>query len=141
MVQRMTMAWVKWLGCAGLLLLLSGPVMAAEGVLEILAAGDVLLGGRMLEAPQAGELFGPLTRRRLEQADIFLWNCEIAGLSSVSKQNTFVFHADGLLFPQMAFANGRCLHRQQPCVRRAGRGRGQFDGGAGRRPYPPQRPA
>ena len=38
MVQRMTMAWVKWLGCAGLLLLLSGPVMAAEGVLEILAA-------------------------------------------------------------------------------------------------------
>ena len=106
MVQRMTMAWVKWLGCAGLLLLLSGPVMAAEGVLEILAAGDVLLGGRMLEAPQAGELFGPLTRRRLEQADIFLWNCEIAGLSSVSKQNTFVFHADGLLFPQMAFANG-----------------------------------
>lgn len=80
--------------------------MAAEGVLEILAAGDVLLGGRMLEAPQAGELFGPLTRRRLEQADIFLWNCEIAGLSSVSKQNTFVFHADGLLFPQMAFANG-----------------------------------
>ena len=35
----------------------------------------------------------------------------------------------------------RCLHRQQPCVRRAGRGRGQFDGGAGRRPYPPQRPA
>ena len=106
MVQRMTMAWAKWLGCAGLLLLLSGPVMAAEGVLEILAAGDVLLGGRMLEAPQAGELFGPLTRRRLEQADIFLWNCEIAGLSSVSKQNTFVFHADGLLFPQMAFANG-----------------------------------
>ena len=106
MVQRMTMAWVKWLGCAGLLLLLSGPVMATEGVLEILAAGDVLLGGRMLEAPQAGELFGPLTRRRLEQADIFLWNCEIAGLSSVSKQNTFVFHADGLLFPQMAFANG-----------------------------------
>ena len=67
MVQRMTMAWVKWLGCAGLLLLLSGPVMAAEGVLEILAAGDVLLGGRMLEAPQAGELFGPLTRQRLEQ--------------------------------------------------------------------------
>ena len=106
MVQRMTMAWAKWLGCAGLLLLLSGPVMAAEGVLEILAAGDVLLGGRMLEAPQAGELFGPLTRRRLEQADIFLWNCEIAGLSSVSKQNTFVFHADGLLFPQMVFANG-----------------------------------
>lgn len=106
MVQRMTMAWIQWLGCAGLLLLLSGPVPAAEGVLEILAAGDVLLGGRMLEAPQAGELFGPLTRQRLGQADIFLWNCEIAGLSSVSKQNTFVFHADGLLFPQMAFANG-----------------------------------
>ncbi|WP_337375195.1 hypothetical protein, partial [Desulfovibrio piger] len=90
MVQRMTMAWIQWLGCAGLLLLLSGPVLAAEGVLEILAAGDVLLGGRMLEAPQAGELFGPLTRQRLGQADIFLWNCEIAGLSSVSKQNTFV---------------------------------------------------
>lgn len=107
MAQRMVSArYVKWLGGVGLILLLSWPVMAAEGALEILAAGDVLLGGRMLEAPQAGELFGPLTRRRLERADIFLWNCEIAGLSSVSKQNTFVFHADGLLFPQMAFANG-----------------------------------
>ena len=109
MVQRMTMAWVKWLGCAGLLLLLSGPVMAAEGVLEILAAGDVLLGGRMLEAPQAGELFGPLTRRRLEQADIFLWNCEIAGLSSVSKQNTFVFH--GLNYQK----TGKELMSQDEC--------------------------
>lgn len=107
MAQRMVSArYVKWLGGVGLILLLSWPVMAAEGALEILAAGDVLLGGRMLEAPQAGELFGPLTRRRLERADIFLWNCEIAGLSSVSKQNTFVFHADGLLVPQMAFANG-----------------------------------
>ena len=73
MVQRMTMAWVKWLGCAGLLLLLSGPVMAAEGVLEILAAGDVLLGGRMLEAPQAGELFGPLTSGPASWAASAVW--------------------------------------------------------------------
>lgn len=60
MAQRMVSArYVKWLGGVGLILLLSWPVMAAEGALEILAAGDVLLGGRMLEAPQAGELFGP----------------------------------------------------------------------------------
>ena len=59
----------------------------------------------MLEAPQAGSFRAP-DPPAPGAADIFLWNCEIAGLSSVSKQNTFVFHADGLLFPQMAFANG-----------------------------------
>lgn len=96
----------QWLGSLGIFLLLSCPVSAGAETLEILAAGDVLPGGRMLEAPRADSLFGPLTRRRLEQADIFLWNCEIAGLSSVSKQNTFIFHTDGQLFSQLAFANG-----------------------------------
>lgn len=98
--------YMRWLGGLCLMLLAAGPGMAAGERLEILAAGDVLLGGRMLEAPAVGQLFGPLTRKRLEQADIFLWNCEVSGPSSVSKENTFVFHAEGRFFPQMDFANG-----------------------------------
>ena len=75
-------------------------------VLEILAAGDVILGGGMRDAPPPSRLFSPEARRRIEQADVFLWNCENAGPSSVSKDNLYVFHADAAFFPEMRFANG-----------------------------------
>ncbi len=60
----------------------------------------------MLDTPMPFPLFDPETRLRIEQADAFLWNCETAGPSSLSKNNAFVFHADERLFPQMRFANG-----------------------------------
>lgn len=74
--------------------------------LEILAAGDVTLGGGMRDAPMPSLLFAPETRRRIEQADVFLWNCENAGPSPLSKENLYIFHADELFFPQMRFTNG-----------------------------------
>lgn len=85
-------------------LLLCSPARARD--LEILAAGDVMLGGGMLDAPIPSLLFAPETRRRIEQADVFLWNCENAGPASLSKGNLYIFHADELFFPQMRFANG-----------------------------------
>ena len=84
--------------------LLCSPARARD--LEILAAGDVMLGGGMLDAPIPSLLFAPETRRRIEQADVFLWNCENAGPASLSKGNLYIFHADELFFPQMRFANG-----------------------------------
>lgn len=80
------------------------PVQAR--VLEILAAGDVILGGGMRDAPVPTLLFSLAARRRIEQADAFLWNCENAGPSSRSKENVYIFHADEYFFPEMAFANG-----------------------------------
>ena len=74
--------------------------------LEILAAGDVTLGGGMRDAPMPSLLFAPESRRRIEQADVFLWNCETAGPASLSKENLYIFHADDMFFPQMRFANG-----------------------------------
>ncbi|WP_300788006.1 CapA family protein [uncultured Desulfovibrio sp.] len=74
--------------------------------LEILAAGDVILGGGMRDVPPPSSLIAPEARRRIEQADVFLWNCESAGPSSVSKDNLYVFHADATFFPEMRFANG-----------------------------------
>ncbi len=74
--------------------------------LEILAAGDVTLAGRMYTWPP-DRLFSDAARERISQASLFLWNCETSGLSSVSKgENTFLFHADGRFFEQMRFPNG-----------------------------------
>lgn len=88
----------------GFCALLFRPVQAEE--VEILAAGDVILGGGMRDAPLPVLLFSQAARRRIEQADIFLWNCESAGPSSCSKENTYIFHADAFFLPEMAFANG-----------------------------------
>lgn len=74
--------------------------------IEILAAGDVVPAGRMLEGESPGSLFSFQTRQRIEQARLFIWNCETSGLSSRSKPNVFTFHADNTFFSQMFFANG-----------------------------------
>ena len=86
--------------------LLLGSCPAHARYLEILAAGDVTLGGGMRDAPMPSRLYAPETRRRIEQADVFLWNCENAGPASLSKENLYIFHADDALFPHMRFANG-----------------------------------
>ena len=86
--------------------LLLGSCPAHARYLEILAAGDVTLGGGMRDAPMPSRLFAPETRRRIEQADVFLWNCDNAGPASLSKENLYIFHADDALFPHMRFANG-----------------------------------
>lgn len=86
------------------LLLLCRPAHGRD--LEILAAGDVMLGGGMGDVPPPSRLIAPAARSRIEQADVFLWNCENAGPSSVSKENLYIFHADETFFPDMRFANG-----------------------------------
>lgn len=88
----------------GVCVLLFRPVQARE--VEILAAGDIMLGGGMRDAPMPTLLFAQAARRRIEQADVFLWNCENAGPSIHSKANAYIFHADEFFFPEMAFANG-----------------------------------
>lgn len=82
---------------------------AAEGaaaVIEILAAGDIVPADRMFESNAATRLFSQEARRRIEQARLFIWNCETSGLSSRSKPNTFTFHAHTDLFSQLYFPNG-----------------------------------
>ena len=82
------------------------PVRGEAASIEILAAGDVVPTARMAEGGMPMRLFSHRTRRRIEQARLFIWNCETAGLSSRSKANTFTFHADATFFSQMYFANG-----------------------------------
>lgn len=86
--------------------LLCGALPRTAWPLEILAAGDVTLAGRMYTWPPE-KLFSDAARERIEQAALFLWNCETSGLSSLTKSgNTFLFHADGRFFDQMRFTNG-----------------------------------
>lgn len=84
--------------------LLSGTGNAAP--IEILAAGDVVPTARMFEGGIPAQLFSQQTRRRIEQARLFIWNCETSGISPRSKENTFTFHADATFFSQMFFPNG-----------------------------------
>ena len=74
--------------------------------LELLAAGDVTLAARILEEPKPVQLFSDTARERIASADVFLWNCETSGHSTVSKVNSYLFHADGSLFSEFSFVNG-----------------------------------
>ena len=82
------------------------PAHSEGAPVEILAAGDVVPTARMAEGNSPMRLFSQQTRRRIEQARIFIWNCETSGLSSRSKPNAHTFHADATFFSQMYFPNG-----------------------------------
>ncbi len=80
----------------------------SAGALEILAAGDVTPGGRMI-LPAGRQLFGPAALGRIEAADLFVWNCEVSGRSSREKDNCFVFHVKPEILPFLALGNGVAL--------------------------------
>ena len=82
------------------------PAQSRSAPVEILAAGDVVPTARMAEGGLSTQLFSQQTRRRIEQARLFIWNCETSGLSSRSKPNAYTFHADATFFSQMYFPNG-----------------------------------
>ena len=74
--------------------------------IEFLAAGDVTLAARIIEDPKPLQLFSDAARERIAAADVFLWNCETSGSSTVSKANPYLFHATGALFSEFYFKNG-----------------------------------
>ena len=82
------------------------PAHSWSAPVEILAAGDVVPAARMAEGGLSTRLFSQQTRRRIEQARLFIWNCETSGLSSRSKPNAYTFHADATFFSQMYFPTG-----------------------------------
>ena len=70
--------------------------------IEFLAAGDVTLAARIIEDPKPLQLFSDAARERIAAADVFLWNCETSGSSTVSKANPYLFHATGALFSEFS---------------------------------------
>lgn len=91
--------------CLGLLFCFPFPSHARY--LEILAAGDVTLAWRMLEAP--APLLSPFAQERIRQAHVFLWNCEASGPACSSKPNRFLFHTDGSLLADFLFPNAAAI--------------------------------
>ena len=85
---------------------LLSPARSEGAPVEILAAGDVVPTARMAEGGLSTRLFSQQARRRIEQARLFIWNCETSGISSRSKPNAYTFHADATFFSQMYFPNG-----------------------------------
>lgn len=73
---------------------------------EIIFAGDVTL-ARNINPQKQATFFAPETKERIEQADLFIWNCEFSGKSQTLKDKPFVFSADARnALADFKFANG-----------------------------------
>lgn len=85
-----------------LLLILLFPFRAFGA--EILFAGDVTLARNI--SPSQKTFFTERARKRIEAADLFIWNMEGSGKSLTPKEKRFVFSSDTDNVSGMRFKNG-----------------------------------